>query len=340
MGSRSSRHPSEDGATKRREKACTAAPKIVFVGASNTGKTTFVTQLVKLKSNSTVIDPEKAPAYRDAIRTNFRVALRRVVGETVRQGVKLRSKDARSILKKYGGDLSFLDVELADSRLEEAKILAADDVIRRTASLTDFDDNSVFLIESGDRVCSEDYAPSLSDAMRCYIPTEDAETYSFTDGVTFEVIDVNGSEEARKEWIQHFDNVTAVVFCASLNEYDQLIDGEDGKNRLQAAIELWKDLANSKNFGGATKILFLTKSDLMSLKLQRTSFRKFFPAFDGEIEEFSAILDWIRHRFEEQLFDRDAYVYTHLARGIDARNVEAIWNAMRDLILHQTISSF
>ncbi len=41
------------------------------------------------------------------------------------------------------------------------------------------------------------------------------------------LIDVGGQRSERKKWIRCFDNVNAVLFIASLSDYDQLLE-EDG----------------------------------------------------------------------------------------------------------------
>lgn len=38
-------------------------------------------------------------------------------------------------------------------------------------------------------------------------------------------MDVGGQRNERKKWIHCFENVTAIVFVVSLNEYDQKVPG-------------------------------------------------------------------------------------------------------------------
>ena len=42
------------------------------------------------------------------------------------------------------------------------------------------------------------------------------------------MIDVGGQRSERKKWLRCFDSIQAVIFIASLAEYDQVL-AEDGK---------------------------------------------------------------------------------------------------------------
>ena len=44
---------------------------------------------------------------------------------------------------------------------------------------------------------------------------------------TFSVFDVGGQRSERKKWIYCFDNVNAIIFVASLSEYDQVLEEDE-----------------------------------------------------------------------------------------------------------------
>jgi hypothetical protein len=58
--------------------------------------------------------------------------------------------------------------------------------------------------------------------------------------------DVGGQRNERKKWIHCFDDVTAVIFVASLSEYDQVLYEDHTVNRMDEAVTLFADIANSK----------------------------------------------------------------------------------------------
>ena len=40
---------------------------------------------------------------------------------------------------------------------------------------------------------------------------------------TYSMFDVGGQRSERKKWIHCFENVTSIIFCVALSEYDQVL---------------------------------------------------------------------------------------------------------------------
>lgn len=48
------------------------------------------------------------------------------------------------------------------------------------------------------------------------------------------MFDVGGQRSERKKWIHCFENVTSIIFCVALSEYDQaLLEASDQARLLQ-----------------------------------------------------------------------------------------------------------
>merc|ERR1712107_975016 len=93
------------------------------------------------------------------------------------------------------------------------------------------------------------------------------------DGVLFTVFDVGGQRNERRKWIHCFEKVTAVIFVAAINEFDQMLYEDNKVNRMDEAIILFDEICNSKWFKRTNMILFLNKKDLFEEKLLTTPFR-------------------------------------------------------------------
>jgi hypothetical protein len=59
------------------------------------------------------------------------------------------------------------------------------------------------------------------------------------EGKEFVVIDVGGQRNERKKWIHCFEDVTAIIFIASLSEYDSLLFEDNSTNRMHEALDLF-----------------------------------------------------------------------------------------------------
>ena len=101
------------------------------------------------------------------------------------------------------------------------------------------------------------------------------------DDLEFKMLDVGGQRSERRKWIHCFDCVTAVLFCASLNEYDQVLREDDSQNRMKESILLFDEICNSPWFRETAFILFLNKTDLFREKVTRVPLSICFPNYKG-----------------------------------------------------------
>lgn len=50
------------------------------------------------------------------------------------------------------------------------------------------------------------------------------------------MFDVGGQRSERKKWIHCFENVTSIIFCVALSEYDQVLLEESSQVRSQPPL--------------------------------------------------------------------------------------------------------
>ena len=52
------------------------------------------------------------------------------------------------------------------------------------------------------------------------------------------MFDVGGQRSERKKWIHCFENVTSIIFCVALSEYDQVLLEESNQVRLSVLVSV------------------------------------------------------------------------------------------------------
>lgn len=113
------------------------------------------------------------------------------------------------------------------------------------------------------------------------------------------MFDVGGQRSERKKWIHCFENVTSIIFCVALSEYDQVLLEESNQvwsanyvrgnglkligfqNRMMESLVLFDSVVNSRWFMRTSIILFLNKVDLFRQKLGRSPLSNYFPDYSG-----------------------------------------------------------
>ena len=111
------------------------------------------------------------------------------------------------------------------------------------------------------------------------------------------MFDVGGQRSERKKWIHCFENVTSIIFCVALSEYDQVLLEESSQvclvaslvwnladvlqNRMMESLVLFDSVVNSRWFMRTSIVLFLNKVDLFRQKLKKSPLGEYFPDYSG-----------------------------------------------------------
>jgi len=122
------------------------------------------------------------------------------------------------------------------------------------------------------------------------------------DKKVFRVIDVGGQRSERRKWIHCFDGVTAVLFCASLADYNLPLREDPRQNRLSEAVLLFTEVSNQETFQAKTLIFFLNKTDLLKEKLPAHPLEQwqtdYKPPISNQSEDhYKAALEFIKELF-------------------------------------------
>jgi GTPase SAR1 family protein len=151
------------------------------------------------------------------------------------------------------------------------------------------------------------------------------------------VFDVGGQRNERRKWVHCFEDVTAVIFVASLSEYDQMLYEDETVPRMTEALNLFGEITNSRWFKNTAVLLFLNKSDLFREKIQHTPISVFFDDYAGDPHSFSMSALHIQTHFEARNRQSNREIYTHVTCATDTQNVEKVFTAAKDIVIKASL---
>jgi len=229
-------------------------------------------------------------------------------------------------------DFSYLDEELA----RHIKKVWADPGIKNAynaRSKFQLSDECKWFFDRIEELGKPDYLPSYQDILRCRARTTGiVETTFQLEGNTFRLLDVGGQRNERKKWFHCFEHVTAVIFVAAINEYDQVLYEDGITNRMHESLDLFGEICNSRWFKKTAMILFLNKNDLFKEKIKAVEMKCCFPEYEGGLNYDSATA-YIKQEFISRNEYPKKKVYVHVTCATNTENVQFTFNVVKDIIV-------
>jgi len=201
-------------------------------------------------------------------------------------------------------------------------------------------DSAYYYFHNLERIGSTSYVPTESDILRSRAKTTGiVETIFVVDSTRFKMVDVGGQRSERRKWINCFQDVTAVIFCVALSEYDMKMYEDDATNRMHESLKIFTEICNSEFFRDTAMILFLNKEDLFKEKITRVNLKVCFEDFVGPPGSLKAGIEFISAKFLAQNQNPDKGVYIHVTCATDTQCVSAVFNAVKDVVLRIALNN-
>lgn len=316
---------------RKDKKTVDSVVKLLLLGAGESGKSTIAKQMKILHKNG--FQDEEKKTYISIIHNNVVSSMRNLIMACEQLGINIEPKEAAQRVLTQSEE--YFSGPLEGQIAQDIVTLWKSDGIQNAFSQSSkfqLIDTAKYYFENMDRICAQGYVPTEEDVLRCRAKTTGIIELEFEiEGNKFLMVDVGGQRSERKKWLHCFENVTSVIFCVALSEYDLKLQEDDSTNRMQESLKLFKEICNSSWFTKTSMILFLNKKDLFEEKIKKTDLKVCFEDYQGGCNYDNAVA-FIKTKFESQN-EKGKYIYVSVTCATDTNNVKTVFSAVKDTIL-------
>ena len=317
--------------------------KVLLLGAGESGKSTILKQIKIIHQNG-FTESEKL-VYKPFVFQNICESVQCIVNalkqyNLVPELVNVTSDDLEFIAN-YEVPFEADNTEPLNPRVADIiEQLTTDPTVTEMFKNPNYDfyilDSANYFFENLERIRQADYLPNVTDILRTRKQTSGIFDTKFRmEDLDIHLYDVGGQRSERKKWIHCFDNVTAIIFCVALSEYDQTLLESPTKNRLEESLNLFESVVNSMWFRRTAVILCLNKIDVFIEKLPNSPMEKYFPDYVGGANVNKAV-KYILWRFK-QLNRANLNLVPYVAQATDTSNIKLAFAIVRETILHNNL---
>lgn len=150
-------------------------------------------------------------------------------------------------------------------------------------------------------------------------------------------IDVGGQKSERRRWNQVVQHPTAIVFFASLADFNLFSYSSTKKTILNESIELWSEIV--QEYSNTLFILALNKVDIFSEKIKMYDFKKYYPDFEGDPERTYETSKYIEQLFKDQVPEEKlGSLNIHITCILEKKYVDRLFQSFKDLYYRKMLS--
>eukprot|EP01102_Stenamoeba_stenopodia_P007693 TRINITY_DN2170_c0_g4_i1.p1 TRINITY_DN2170_c0_g4~~TRINITY_DN2170_c0_g4_i1.p1 ORF type:complete len:355 (-),score=87.94 TRINITY_DN2170_c0_g4_i1:236-1300(-) len=325
---------------RRDKKKYEEEQKLLLLGTGESGKSTIAKQLKMIYQNG--FNEDERRSYKDVIHSNAIIGMRSLVLAADRLGLEYASPEAKERASFFTSTNMLAGQELTPKVAEDIKFLWNEPAIKAAFARSNefqLSDSCQYYFENIDRITG-DFEPNEQDILRARMRTTGiSETVFQMDGKPCRLVDVGGQRSERKKWLHCFQEVTAVIFCVAMSEYDLKLMEDENVNRMHESLRLFDDICNSQWFSSTSIILFLNKNDIFKEKIQKVDLKVCFEDYSGGCN-YEAASTYIKNKFIS--LNRDTskkHIYAHITVATDTDNIRFVFSAIKDIILHEGLGA-
>eukprot|EP00094_Tigriopus_californicus_P004365 TCALIF_04206-PA protein Name:"Similar to Guanine nucleotide-binding protein G(o) subunit alpha (Locusta migratoria)" AED:0.23 eAED:0.27 QI:888/0.83/0.85/1/0.83/0.85/7/0/275 len=210
--------------------------KLLLLGAGESGKSTIVKQMKIIHESG--FTSEDFKQYRPVVYSNTIQSLVAILRAMPNLGITFANTDRDGDAKMVMDVVSRMeDTEpFSEELLAGMKRLWADGGVQECFARSNeyqLNDSAKYFLDDLSRLGAKDYQPTEQDILRTRVKTTGIVEVHFSfKNLNFKLFDVGGQRSERKKWIHCFEDVTAIIFCVAMSEYDQVLHEDETTNML------------------------------------------------------------------------------------------------------------
>ena len=305
---------------------------LLLLGAGQSGKSTIMKQMQIIHDKGFSVNQRMA--YKPKVHSNAIDSMTKILEAMETLGIEHSDTSTMLARKSYIEKVRFSSklslnrhLGLIMSRLWNDPGVKECFLRSREYQLNDTAD---YFLNSLARISDPHYVPTEEDILNTRtLTTGIVQTQFNYKNTLFSMYDVGGQRSYRKRWLFCFEEVTAILFCTALSEYDLTLEEDRDTNRMIESLNLFDGICNNRLLLNKSIMLFLNKIDLFEVKILTSPLRAFFPEYNGPDGSSTEAISFIKSKFEGIKKD----IYIHLTCAIDTENIEAVFDVATDIII-------
>merc|ERR1711959_203199 len=270
-----------DAQLKDEQKKLAKELKLLLLGAGESGKSTIAKQMKILHLNG--FTKAELMGFKPVLHSNAIEIVQTLLHGCTELGIQVapEHQDLFNKIEELSSIETPVDQQLASELKQAYNWPEVKESFEKRAELQ-LPSSAEYIMYNIERYAQPDFIPNGEDVLRCRARTTGIHEIEFDiEALHFRMVDVGGQRSERKKWAHCFQDVTAIMFCVAMNEYDMKLYEDENVNRMHEAIQLFDEICNSKWFKSTSMILFLNKSDLFKDKIQNVDMNVCFSDYTG-----------------------------------------------------------
>jgi len=312
--------------------------KLLLLGSGECGKSTILKQMKILHCNGFSVDEKKHAL--DLVYKNTLESIQTLCNACMNLGIPFGNEDNQKRAEEICRQSRPEQEQLLGLK-ETIKALWNDPGVRKaSARSNEFHllDSAPYFLNNIERTFAVDYLPTEQDILRTRLATTGIiETDFVVDKLNFKMFDVGGQRGERKKWIHCFEKVRAILFIASLSEYDQMLAEDRTRNRMVESLALFEGIISLPWFSNTSIILFLNKNDLFQEKILKTDLGIYFNSYVGGLS-YEDGLNFIKELYFSKNQNSAKTIYCHVTDATDTDHIRFVWRATKHIVMQANLT--